>query len=72
MGNDENLLRVGDDCRLNELGRSRSPKTMWQRAVVISVVGNGRSYRVLPNGRSEPARIHGTYLESIPKDGDGR
>jgi len=72
MANDGDLLRVGDDCRLNELGRSRSPKTMWQRAVVISVVGSGRSYRVLPDGRTEPVRIHGTYLEGIPKLGNSR
>jgi len=63
-------LRVGDHCRLNELGRLRSPKTTWQTALVLSVVGNGRSYRVLPIERTEPTRIHGTYLEAIPQADD--
>lgn len=60
---DLNILRVGDLCRLNELGRSRSPKVRWKTAVVISVIGNGRSYRILPQRRTEPVRIHASYLE---------
>jgi len=70
MKTDREILRVGDNCRLNALGRLRSPRTTWQIAVVISVVGDGRSYRVLPTGRSEPARIHGTYLELISLNTD--
>jgi hypothetical protein len=55
-------------CRLNDLGRARSPKTRWEIALVVSVVGDGRSYRVLPQGRNDPVRIHGSYLELAPDD----
>lgn len=73
VANDGDLLRVGDDFKQNELGRSRSrSKTMWLRAVVISVVGDGRSYRVLPDGPHRTHRILRTYLEGIPKNCDSR
>lgn len=61
-------LRVGDICRLNELGRSRSPKIRWKTALVVSMVGDGRSYRVIPDGRTEPVRLHGSYLEVASGD----
>jgi hypothetical protein len=63
-------LRVGDTCQLNQLGRSRSPKTTWEFAVVLSVLGRGKSYRILPLGRSEPIRMHGSYLEGTSEAGD--
>lgn len=64
------MLRVGEFCQLNELGRRRSPKTKWKIALIVSVVGNGRSYRLVPHGRSEAVRVHGSYLERA-SDVDG-
>lgn len=56
-------LRIGDVCKLTELGRLRNPKTRWTTAIVVSVIGNGRSYRILPAGRKDAVRMHGSYLE---------
>jgi hypothetical protein len=57
-------MDIGDVCQLSALGHSRSPKTKWRTAVVMSRIG--KSYRVLPEGRKEPIRMHQSYLEAIP------
>lgn len=60
--------RAGKTARGGHLPAQRAwsltqPKDSMETALVVSMVGDGRSYRVIPNGRTEPVRLHGSYLE---------
>jgi|UPI00078600AF hypothetical protein len=59
------VLEAGTRCRLNELGRQRSPKLATKIGRILRRARNTRQYHVLWDGNVTPVTLHRTYIEPL-------
>lgn len=59
----EGEFAVGDRCRLNGLGRLRSPRKGAGYCRVVGYAATSTQVRVLFDGARRPVTIHASYLE---------
>lgn len=60
-------LKLGQRCRLNQLGRERSPRLSHGLGTVVGV--DRSSIRVIFDGRKSITSLHKTYVEGA-EEGD--
>lgn len=61
-------FEAGTRCRLNELGRQRSPKLATKVGTVLRRARNTRQYHILWDGSVTSVTLHRTYIEQLSAD----
>jgi len=71
-GNLNEPLRVGDRCRLSDLGRMRNPRRGIGLCEVISFGISSQRIRIRFVGYRSVHTMHASYLERVPDTPEGR